>query len=218
MPDFLRKNLFTASKYRIVLSVLMLLVIACGIAGFLFAYKFIGDYALEVSKKSIDAEASRNTLSSLEKVEKELEKNRVVVQRAADIVAESSSYKYQNQVIGDLRDYAQRSGVTITSLDFAATGPKSTTTPQVSPITGAPTGATTNSQSAPPSGLKSTTVTITLQTPVRYRNLLNFIYYLEQNLTKMQISKLELSKPTAGSRAGSDTVNINAFTVEVYLR
>ena len=54
---------------------------------------------------------------------------------------------------------------------------------------------------------------MSLQTPVNYRNFLNFLNYIEQNLTKMQIANVNLSRGETSS-----TVNTNALEIEVYVR
>lgn len=191
----------TPTQLRLLLST-SLVVVAIG-AGVIFA--LIGGtlrtVATDVSHVAIDADASQNNLQSLTTIQKQLEDKKEVVERASSIVADSQSYQYQDQIITDLGDYATRAGITITNIDFtqAAAGAPATATP--------PTGMVV------PSGVKSTSVSITLKSPVPYENLLRFIHSVEQNLTKMQISKVNISKDTAGNGVSSE-----ALTIEVYIR
>ncbi|MFI5212624.1 MAG: hypothetical protein ACHQTE_01560, partial [Candidatus Saccharimonadales bacterium] len=62
-------------------------------------------------------------------------------------------------------------------------------------------------------GVKSTSVAVTLVNPINYNNLLTFVKLIEQNLTKMQVSKIGLSKDPSSNKIISD-----ALTVEVYIR
>jgi hypothetical protein len=119
-------------------------------------------------------------------------------------VADSQSYQYQNQIIGDLNDYANKAGIAITSIDFVADTPAATTTP--------PAGTRTPTTIAP-AGVKSTSVSITLQNPVPYDNMLRFIHSIEQNLTKMQISKIGLAKGSSGNAVTSEIL-----TIQVYIK
>ncbi len=196
---------FTATSLRLTLSVSLFVITALGVLGFSFAADGLRSTATEVSKTLADANASQNNVQVLQQVQTKLAQDKEVVDRARSIVAESQSYEYQDQIIKDLTDYASRSSIGITNIDFSAT--KSTPT-------SAPAGGTTApSTAAPtPSGVNSTIVTITLQNPVTYDNLLRFIYAIEQNLTKMQISKVGLSKDSTGK------ITSETLAIEVYVR
>ena len=193
------KGPLTATKLRLMLSISLgvITLIAAGL--FTFADGQLRQLAIEANHKTVDANASQNNLTTLEKVQDILEKEKTVVERARSIVADSKSYQYQDQIITDLNGFAAKNGVSITNVNFSSTS--GTTTPPPSTV-------------APMSGLKSTTVVVTLKTPVNYNNLLHFLASIEQNLTKMQVSKVTLSR---GSATGTD-INTDALTIEVYIR
>jgi hypothetical protein len=161
------------------------------------------DAAIDVSHVVVDADASQSNIQTLQKIQKELASQKDVIARAGDIVADSQSYQYQNQIIGDLNDYARKAGINITNIDFVAAAP--TTAPSA--------GATTTPTVIAPAGVKSTSVSITLQNPVPYDSMLHFIYSIEQNLTKMQISKVGLAKGSTGSAVASEVL-----TIQVYIK
>src|SRR5690606_13131347 len=93
------------------------------------------------------------------------------------------SYQYQNEIIRDLNQYAAATGIAITNFNFETqeTAEQDQATPP-------------NSTAAAPSGINSTLVSVTLQNPISYDALLNFFHSIEQNLTKMQISTVSLTK------------------------
>jgi hypothetical protein len=193
------KGPLTATKLRLILSVSLgvITLIAAGI--FTYANDQLRQLAIEVNHKTVDANASQNNLAILEKVQDILQNEKNVVERARSIVADSKSYQYQDQIITDLNDFAAKNGVSITNVAFTSTTAGSTpTAPTVAPV----------------AGLKSTSVTVTLKTPVNYNNLLRFLASIEQNLTKMQVSKVSLSR---GSTTGVD-ITSDALTIEVYIR
>jgi hypothetical protein len=206
----MKKSQFTPATLRLVLSVsLALAIIGAGVI-FTLVSSQLKDVATTVSHKVADAEASRNNLTNLRKIEKFLEDNKEAVTRANEIVAESKSYEYQNQIINDLKTYAAASGVSIKSFDFAAGNSATPTTPApaasaAAPIEGAAAPA------APT--LKSTTVSITLDNPIGYNNLLRFVKAIEQNLTKMQVSAITMSKGASNTQVTTD-----ALSIEVYIR
>lgn len=198
------KGTLTATRLRLILVISLFVVGAIEAAIFSFAYGQLSQSATDVSHVVVDANASQNNLSTLEKIKKILNSEKDVISRTNSIVADSKSYQYQNQIITDLNEYANKNNVTITNVDFSG-GQTPTTTP------GQPAAPTTTNTVA---GLKSTSVTVTIKTPVDYNSLLRFIEAVEQNLTKMQISKISLSK---GSSTNNE-INSDALSIEVYIR
>lgn len=192
----------TAIRLRLILSTSLVVMALLGGSLVYFANSYLSGIATEVSHASVDASASKNNVTTLEKIKAILDTNKDVVQRASGIVAASKSYQYQNQIITDLNDFAARTGVTITNVNFGSS---------------AASGASGGAQTTPsPSvgGLNTTSATITLATPVNYYNLLHFLRAIEQNLTKMQVSRVSLSKGTAEG----DNVTTDALTIEVYIQ
>ena len=108
----------------------------------------------------------------------------------------------------DFVNYANASGVVIKSIDFSANNASTSGTASSSSSS---TSAATAVKA--PNGTKSISATITLNTPVAYDNLRDFIYRIEKNLFQMQISNLTLSsnKDTGG-------VVVDALTVTAYVR
>ncbi len=195
----------TATRLRLILSASLFLIILIAAIGFSVIDGTLRDMAADVSHTTADAAASRDSLQTLQKVQQQLTADADVMTRASNIVAESQSYQYQDQIVNDLNGYAGKAGITITSLDFGAT----TTTPAGGSANPTPTGTTAPAVS----GVNSKTVTVTLKNPVNYNNLLRFIRSIEQNLTKMQISKVGISKGSSGSDVSSDVL-----TIQVYVR
>jgi hypothetical protein len=195
----IKRRGFTATTLRLTLSLSLLLITAAAAGGVYIVNDWLRSFATDVSHASADATASHATITTLQQLQEKLAANQAVIERANSIVAESQSYQYQDEIIRDLNNYAATAGITITNFDFAAT-PE--TTPQ-----------NTESQGvAPPSGINSTLVSITIQNPVNYDNLLRFFYSIEQNLTKMQISNISLTKDIGSDIASDD------LTIEVYIR
>jgi hypothetical protein len=198
----MNKHELTAIRLRIILSTSLFIIAAIGIAIFSFAEGQLRQVATDVSHVVVDANASQDNLATLEKIKKTLDNEQDVIKRASSIVAESQSYQYQDQILTDLKDYASKAGIAITNIDFSSTKTTPTT-----PTTPAPVAQ------AAPNGVKSTSVTVTLNNPVKYENLLRFIESIEQNLTKMQISKVSISKGTTSNDVTSD-----ALAIEVYIK
>ena len=97
--------------------------------------------------------------------------NKESIDKASSIVADTKTYQYQNQVVNDVTAFANAAGVTILGFDFPLKA-----------------GSTKKS-----SGVKSIKADITLARPVEYKNFLTFIKRIEQNLTRMQITSVNIT-------------------------
>lgn len=151
----------------------------------------------------------------------ELQRSQKTANKANQVVADSKSYAYQDVIVADLKSFANKAGIVITNYDFTtttqATAQPSSTPPQEG---GAAVGAQSSPEATVPTptpavSLKTTSVSISLETPVNYGKLLTFIHYIEQNLTKMQISKVSLSRV---AQDDAQAVNSDALSIEVYIR
>lgn len=198
----------TATKLRIILSVIIFLIAAMSIAGFAFLSGSLKQYADEVSKINGEAQASDTNIQSLQKTQAELEKYKDTAVRAQSIVSESASYQYQDQITRDLNNYAAQAGLAITGFTFDSTA---TAAAPAAPTTGT---AATPEVTAAPAGLNSKTVTIQLESSVPYKSLLTFMNMIEGNLTKMQIAKVTLSK----SSDNDENVAGQTLAIEVYVK
>lgn len=206
-----QKTILTASRLRVILSVCLILVAGLTVALFYFGRQQLETTALTVSHSVADASASENNLASLEKIQEELAANKDVIDRIGKLTADSQGYNYQNQIITDLKEHASKADLTISTISFTSDSASSSSTGATTPATGATTtpGA---SGAASASGLNSVSIGVTLQNPVPYDNLLRFIRSLEQNLTKMQIAQVGLTKADDGG------VTTEALTIKLYTR
>ena len=198
----LKQRALTPSIARAILAGALLLTIATGIGVFVFGQQQLSAVAEETRKSTTDAESSSNELQALTTLKNRLKEQDKDVERAAKIVSITKNYSYQDQVVQDLVNYANASGVVIKSIDFSANNSSAASkSTNAATITKAPTGT------------KSISATVTLNTPVAYDSLRDFIYRIEKNLFQMQISNLTLSsnKDTGG-------VVVDALTVTAYVR
>lgn len=189
----------TATKLRVILAICMLTISLLAAGLFYVGYHQLKALATDVRNSVGVANASKNSLTSLQQTEQDLKANQDIVTRASRVVADGQDYAYQNMIITDLQTYANRTGLTINTIDFSANS--------------ANTG--TSAAPAADSGTSKTAkVTVTLKNPVNYDNLLHFMRSIEQNLTKLQIANIGLSK--AGDDAKS--VTTNSLSIELYTK
>lgn len=201
-----KTNGMTPTRLRLILSITIVLAVVISIVGFWFFRNSLLSYAEEVKKVANEATASSNDIANLKQLQTRLEQDSVAVNRAKNIVADSKSYQYQNQIISDMNTYAKASGVTISSYNFSTDAPGN----------GGGSASTTPASPQPltPAGLKSTSVSVTIKTPVDYKAVLRFIHSIEINLTKMQLTGISLTRASDNG----NQVTTNPLTIEVYVR
>lgn len=223
-----RVSKLSAKKLKAILiaSIFVMLLIGAGI--FWFFRERLVAFAVDVQTASVGATTSSSDVEKLRGIEAILNKDQDGVSRAKKIVAESKFYQYQDQIINDLVKYSQDAGVTITTFTFSEGSSTGSTTPApttegapVEPMTeGAPGEGTVEggeaSTTPAASSLKSTTVTVTIDSPVSYKKIMDFIHYIEENLTKMQLSGVTLSKATGEVK--DTTVSVSPLVIEVYTK
>lgn len=200
------KKGLTASSARIVLALFLLIILAAMVAGSYFAYSFLSTTSKEVADMQTEASAVDMKIQNLLKLKDQLEKNPVATKKAEQIVAESKSYQYQNQIINDLSIYAAKANVPIQSFTFQDSSTSSAKSSSSS-------SQTTIKKPTSVNGVKSITVSIQLGDKVPYNNLLHFLYLVENNVTRMQISGVSISR---GEQRGE--VSAQSLELGVYVR
>lgn len=196
-----------ATQLRIVLCILLLIGVSISIAIFYLGSNHLRGIATEISGLVSEAQNSQSRIQDLQQTEAVLEEHALVIERAEQIVAESQSYRYQDQIVTDLNAYARQSGLSIIAINFdsADAQPQSQATPT-------PEGEQPAAPATGTSSLRTTSASITLDSPLNYSNFLRFIGTIEQNLTKMQVKNINLSI------AENEQVSSDSLVIEVYIR
>lgn len=207
----------TPVKLRVILSLCLVVLCVVGIGLFTVGYGKLKTFATSVQDVADQAQASQSSVQDLIATKQFLAQNSEAVDRANQLVAESKSYVYQDQIISDLNKYASEAGLSITNITFT----DATTTAVSSPSSTPPPAATGTAAGAPttaaaPAGVKSMTASVTIKNPTSYLSMLNFIHLVEQSLFRMQISQIGISASNDSSSPGQ--VSSDVLTIEVYVR
>lgn len=175
------------SARKLLLSLFVLIIIGGG-AGIYFGLEQIKTLAVDVSHTTADAHASEDRIEGLQKLQQALAQRESLISKANKLFTTDTNY--QSQALTDIQRYASKTGVAISSTDF-----------------------NTDNQGA--TGLGGRSFTVKLKSPVAYDKLLKFMNAIEGNLPKMQITKIEISRPSAPS--GND-VNVGDISITVSTR
>ena len=201
------KKSIKASTLRIILASGLAAILLTMAGGFYLAYNSLKQTAQETADVQAEAKSSDNKLVQLQNTQLELEKNKKIVKKAEQVVAESQSYQYQNQIINDLTRYASQAGLGVESFTFqnSESGGGAAASP-AQPA--APTSAA--------GGVKSVTVNVQLSGNLNYQSILKFLHLVEQNLTRMQVTSVSLSKDDASNQGANPATQ--TFSIEVFVK
>lgn len=190
-----------AVKLRALLLACVILVLGATGTLIYFASAYLQNETTTTVHAKIDAELSSQDVDKLKNLEKVLNTNASSIQKADQIVSESKQYEYQDQIVNDINAYATKTGVKVMGYDFGTTA--TTTTP----TTATPAALTV-------SGIKTLNVTLTLESPMPFDNYLRFVKAIENNLTKMQVSGINI---TPDDKDSSKIANPSVILI-VYVR
>lgn len=205
-----KKELVNAESLRISLLVLMLLITVGSAVGLGYTMQTLKTFAIEVSHKKVDANASNGNLAELQKTESYLETNQDVLEKAG--LLRSSSEFPEFKIVDEVRRIAAKNNIQIEAFDYGAaastSGGNGTTTPATTGATGS--AATSGSSGGSPGG-NTISLTVTLRAS-DYLNFLQFTYDIEQHLPKMKLNGISVSG------GGTSGMTIDPMTIEMYIK
>lgn len=108
----------SATRLRTALIAALILLGLGGIGIFMFGYRLLGTVAQESSDANQKVNETSKNLENIIQIQRDLSTNKIAIQRASLIAAESRNYNYQNQIIQDLSTYASKSGIIISDFNF----------------------------------------------------------------------------------------------------
>lgn len=210
------KRHLTATSLRAILATIFVVVIILGIVVFFFGYQRIITYANSTAQIANQAEASSHVLQDLEALRTSLDQEADAAKSANEMVASSSDYKYQEQIIEIVTAKANSVGVTLDNVSFTSTATAAGQTSGSATAAGTAPAAGGVSAAPMPAGLRTAAATVTLKNPVNYNKLLNFLYALEKSVPSINVSSINLTK--SASDTSGNTVECGPLNIEVYIR
>ena len=182
------KKSMQATSLRRLLIVVILLILAGGTVAFYYGVVQIKAFAIEANHINADAEASASNIDKLRTLKQALADSETLIDKANKVFATDANY--QSQGLKDVQKYAKSFGLTISSTNFD----------------------TKSSENSTLASSSAKSFMITLQSPVNYKGLLQFLNAIEGNLPKMQVTSLTVSRPPSGNAdvvVGDITIGIS---------
>lgn len=223
--DIMKKASLNAVTLRILLAASLLLIIVITGVGFSYAHQVLSKYAQEIAHKKVDATSSNDTISSLQKVERTLNENQEVIAKVEKLRADSSFPEFM--IVDQVKAIAKRNDIKLSSYSFTASANADASATGGQPSTTEPQPAAT----APgQSGGNTISLTVNFGTIPSYRNYLQFLYDIEQNVPKMRIkgagiggtssggSANDATQPDSTQSQGGNNLGADPLTIEMYVK
>lgn len=202
---------FSAPKLRLVLASTIVVIGLISAGGFYYVRDWMTAFAKKVEQANAQAAVSNNDISRLQKLQADFQNDQVAITRASMIVADSDSYQYQDQIINDITNYGKEAGIDIRGFSFTSdSAGGASSSGSAAPAASGSTDPTAAAIAA--EGLKIVTVSVSMGGAVPYKSIMHFIHLLENNLTKMQITNLTMSKDTASNKVIVNPIDIQIYT------
>ncbi|MBC7512345.1 hypothetical protein H7142_01635 [Candidatus Saccharibacteria bacterium] len=200
----------SASRLRTILIIAVILLIVIVSGGFWFIQRNLNAYASQISTMNADAKSGDANMQTLTGLGTRLEEEKSTIASARSLVADNATFS--DLVVSDISRIAKESGVVITSFEFAEQADASTASPTVAAAPTAPGPAAPTTTTEAPSGVTKRIVTVTLESPLEYAKLMDFIRKIETNKLRMQFASVSITKDD-----GTD-VATQTFSIEVNVR
>lgn len=155
------KKQFKPQDLRTILSVLFIVILIGGAGLFYWGLGIVRSYAIEVDHRLADADASGKQIEELQTLKTQLAQSNSLVDKANQLFVTPDTY--QSQILSDVKNYANATGLSIASTSFDNSSE---------------TGAYT--------------MILNLDQPVSYSKLISFLDNIESNLPKLQVHSISL--------------------------
>ena len=183
-----------ASIFSYILGALMAIVIIGAFVGAYYLNGFLIQKKDEVSKVENDVVANESSIGLAQALEQYIKNNRKDIDLVKKVVSDTKEYQYQDDIINDIVTYAAQTGLKLLSVTF-------------------PTRTSSSSSKDKSAPVKTMQAVIEIDKEFSYDKYINFIYKIEQNISKMRILQISID---LGKEAGSITGS--SIKLEVYVK
>ena len=183
-----------ASIFSYILGALMAIVIIGAFVGAYYLHVFLIQKKDEVSKVENDVVANESSIGLAQALEQYIKNNRKDIDLVKKVVSDTKEYQYQDDIINDIVTYAAQTGLKLLSVTF-------------------PTSISSSSSKDKSAPVKTMQAVIEIDKEFSYDKYINFIYKIEQNISKMKILQISID---LGKEAGSITGS--SIKLEVYVK
>lgn len=186
----------TPRRMNRLLRVLLIAFIGIGVVGLYFANQKLTGIAKETAKLKADVSIGQQQLVAYQKTKDQVDALSYVSDLANKVLPAD---KDQSAIVAEVSEFALRSGVTISQINFSDVAK--------------PASSGVKKSLVIPKGVSVIPVTVQLQAGAKYDNLLTFLKTLEDNRRKSQVTNITLTPDGKDrTRLSQVTIAFNLYT------
>lgn len=189
----------TAVKFRLLLTILMVIAVLIIASVFFFGYKYMQSVGEDTARRQADAAASEDSIGNLQRLQVQLGKLDGLNEKLSTLRSSSSLPQFDTEK--SLRTIAEQLGLSIKNVIFIAADDTATTTP----VTGTPTTQT-------PTTTKNSKISFEFAGHVSYNDLIRFLDAIETSTPKLSLKGISLPEDSTRSAIQPGTLTLELAT------
>lgn len=192
------KKHMTASLFRIIMSVTLVLVGAIVVGAFLFGYSYIQSVGEETSKRQADADASEDSLANLQTIRNTLSSKTDTIDKLNSLQSSSTFPQFDTE--RSLRTITRQLGLSVSNISF------------VNDDDGQAQAASDKTKTSPAKAGRNSKISFELSSNISYYDLLRFLNAVETSTPKLKLSGLSAQAVSNGTSVETGPLTLEMGT------
>ena len=192
----LKRKTMTAVKFRLVLTILMVIVVILMVGLFLFGYRNMQSVSAETAKRQADASASEDSVENLKRLQRNLAELDGVNEKLQSLRSSNTIPQFDTE--RSLRTIADQLGLEIRNITFIDGGSSSTE-------------GSTNTTTTP-AAARSSKISFQFSRPISYIELIRFLDAIETSTPKLTLEGITIPVESTRSSIDPGTLTLELAT------
>ncbi len=192
----LKRKTMTAVKFRLVLTILMVIVVILMVGLFLFGYRNMQSVSAETAKRQADASASEDSVENLKRLQRNLAELDGVNEKLQSLRSSNTIPQFDTE--RSLRTIADQLGLEIRNITFIDGGSSSTE-------------GSTNTTTTP-AAARSSKISFQFSRPISYIELIRFLDAIETSTPKLTLEGITIPVESTRNSIDPGTLTLELAT------
>lgn len=200
----------TAVRFRIILSILMMLSVVAIVGAFLVGYNYIQTVGETARERKADATNSENVVNSLQKLRTELDNQADTIERLRQLRTTNNLPQFDTEQ--NLKTIASKLGLSVRNISFVSGG--STEEASSTSDSNGKNGSGSSSPSAGTTafwgGSRNSRISFEFSRNLSYDEMIRFLHAIETSTPKLRLDGVSI--PSESSRG---SIDLGTLTLEI---
>ena len=192
----LKRKTMTAVKFRLVLTILMVIVVILMVGLFLFGYRNMQSVSAETAKRQADASTSEDSVENLKRLQRNLAELDGVNEKLQSLRSSNTIPQFDTE--RSLRTIADQLGLEIRNITFIDGGSSSTE-------------GSTNTTTTP-AAARSSKISFQFSRPISYIELIRFLDAIETSTPKLTLEGITIPVESTRNSIDPGTLTLELAT------